>query len=532
MNRMKRVAARRRNAANKLTAVVAVIVAAVAAYFVRDLPQPDGNKPAANVAENRRETPEESLPAVESIDDVKGTPIELTSPLESIRWGRYVGKRVRLPGDYVVIDTYNLAARGQFTLAAKRLAIPTETIDPNDAPADGLSYQGDSNVANVIATQKRNNASVIIVDDDTAKMDRFPVALFPQLGRELKTVRCGSTVSDVTGMVRRRDGRFFLVSDQPIAVQPASRPDPPDLGDANVTVASFNVLNYFTTIDNGRNQARGADSPSELRRQTEKLVAAIVAMDADVIGLVELENNLQAEQQLVAALNKKLGDRVYAASGFPPGFADLPGGGDSIRVGIIYRLDRVQPDGPIRPISDNAFWNGRTPLFRTFSRTGGSDKFTVVVNHFKSKGGRDARGADVDQRDGQSAYNASRRSQAQAIAEAVDGKLQENHVLVIGDLNAYSQEDPIDRLRAEGLIDLTPEGTYSYVYFGQYGSLDHALATPDLADKVTSAAAWHINADEPRCLDYNEEYGNGTYYQPTPFRSSDHDPILIGLQLQ
>jgi hypothetical protein len=222
---------------------------------------------------------------------------------------------------------------------------------------------------------------------------------------------------------------------------------------------------------------------------------------------------------------------VYAASGLPPGFGRLPGGGDVIRVGIIYRRDRVQPVGPIRAIDDGAFWKARTPLYRVFRRNGGSDEFTVVVNHFKSKGSRDAGGADADQRDGQGAYNASRRSQARAVADAIETRMASGRVLVVGDLNAYRQEDPIDLLRARGLVDLTPEESYSYVYFGQAGSLDHAFATPALADQVTAAAVWHINADEPRCLDYNEEFGKGVYFQPTPYRCSDHDPLLIGLRL-
>jgi predicted extracellular nuclease len=107
-------------------------------------------------------------------------------------------------------------------------------------------------------------------------------------------------------------------------------------------------------------------------------------------------------------------------------------------------------------------------------------------------------------------------------------------------LNAYEQEDPIDALRAKGLVDLherfeeetSPRAraaSYSFVYRGQSGSLDHALATDELSKHITGVATWHINADEPRFLDYNQEYNPKTLYEVNPFRSSDHDPVLIGI---
>ena len=111
--------------------------------------------------------------------------------------------------------------------------------------------------------------------------------------------------------------------------------------------------------------------------------------------------------------------------------------------------------------------------------------------------------------------------------------------LVIGDLNAYEQEDPIDAMRANGLVDLherskesnpTAKADYSYVFRGQSGSLDHAMATSSMAADVTGLATWHINADEPHSMDYNQEYNPKLLYQPDPFRSSDHDPVLIGIR--
>ena len=162
----------------------------------------------------------------------------------------------------------------------------------------------------------------------------------------------------------------------------------------------------------------------------------------------------------------------------------------------------------------------------------------MIVNHFKSKGASKANAENKNKGDGQGAYNAARRSQALAISTFIDEMETDSQprVLVIGDLNAYQQEDPVDALRAKGLIDLheqfeSQSGSlnYSYLYRGQIGSLDHAFATKALATDVTGIATWHINADEPRILDYNEEYNPKSLFDATAYRSSDHDPVLIGI---
>jgi predicted extracellular nuclease len=73
------------------------------------------------------------------------------------------------------------------------------------------------------------------------------------------------------------------------------------------------------------------------------------------------------------------------------------------------------------------------------------------------------------------------------------------------------------------------------VYDGQWGYLDHALASDSLVDQVTGVTTWHINADEPPVLDYNTNFKSDDQieelFAPTPYRSSDHDPVLVGLRL-
>lgn len=505
-----------------------------------------GCGPAATVSESDTHSADSPTTVAERAAETStaeangGSPTVISGALDTVDWESLVGKEVTIQGDLIVVDTYDLVRRGQVKVARSPLYIPTSGIDPNDADPSGTSYQGGSNVAPVIAAQKFNDNATVILDDGSAEQNIFPPALFPKLGTSQPTVRIGSTVSGVSGRIVKAGSNLLLVLDEPLKWQAAKRPERPQVGQATTTVASFNVLNYFTTIDNGNNGARGADSAAEFERQEAKIVAAITTLDADVVGLMEIENKVEAEQRLVSALNKAIGKEVYKGCGIPGGFSGAPGGSDAIRVGMIYRSDRVAPVGEVAMIRDPAFEIARTPVVQTFESVSGGKPFTVVVNHFKSKGGSNADPENKNKGDGQSAFNAARRNQALAIVKYIDA-LKANspdaRVLVIGDLNAYQQEDPIDALRANGLVDLheqaglqADQDYYSYVYYGQRGSLDHALATKSLASDVTGIATWHINADEPRFLDYNQEYNPEELFKPDPFRSSDHDPVLIGIR--
>ena len=73
------------------------------------------------------------------------------------------------------------------------------------------------------------------------------------------------------------------------------------------------------------------------------------------------------------------------------------------------------------------------------------------------------------------------------------------------------------------------------MFAGQSGYLDHALASTVLTPRVTGVREWHINADEPVALDYNVEFKTAnqvtTFYAPDAYRSSDHDPVVVDLNL-
>jgi uncharacterized protein len=76
---------------------------------------------------------------------------------------------------------------------------------------------------------------------------------------------------------------------------------------------------------------------------------------------------------------------------------------------------------------------------------------------------------------------------------------------------------------------------YSYLFNGQVGYLDHVLASTSLTAQVTGADEWHINSDEPDVLDYNTEYKSAgqvtRLYNADPYRSTDHDPVIVGVDL-
>ncbi|MET7462849.1 ExeM/NucH family extracellular endonuclease [Nonomuraea sp. NPDC005501] len=398
------------------------------------------------------------------------------------------------PQPLTVTDHYNLGRYGEVTVSAGgRLYQPTDRpgVDPGQ--------------------QARRT---LLIDDGSTRQN--PATLPP-------IVRTGDVAAGVTGVLGYGIGAYRLQPTRPVAYHDANPrlPRPfPVIG--NVKVASFNTLNWFTTLG-----SRGATNAEEQGRQLAKLVAALKGIDADAVALMEVENNGQsALQALVDAVNAEVGAGTYAALTHP-----YPGT-DAIQVGILYKPAKLEPVGEPRASQDPVF--SRPPLIQTFRRPGGGQPFTMVVNHLKSKGSCPAGdGPDADQGDGQGCWNATRVKQAQALLQLVEDL---PNPLVLGDLNSYGEEDPIDTLEAGGLTSLTKRFVpaplrYSYLFDGLSGELDHALAGRQLLKRVTSTTIWHINADEPRVLDYNTEFNPDGLYRPDAYRSSDHDPVVIGLTL-
>jgi predicted extracellular nuclease len=257
---------------------------------------------------------------------------------------------------------------------------------------------------------------------------------------------------------------------------------------------------------------------------------------------MEVENDGYAADaalpQLVDALNRALGrDGDYRW--IDPGVPRV--GGDEITVALVYRATRVTPVGAAARLETGAFANlNRVPLAQAFEPAGGGARFTVVANHWKSKGGcEDAQGADVDRDDGQGCWNARRVDAARDLSDwlATDPTGSGSaDVLVTGDLNSHGEEDPIRLLRQRGYVDVVAQfagpDAYSFVFAGRSGRLDHALASPSLALRIAGAAEWHANADELTVFDYSTAFKSPrrrALYRADPFRASDHDPLIVGI---
>jgi predicted extracellular nuclease len=463
---------------------------------------------------------------------------------------RYEGMLVTFPETLTVTETFNLGRFGEVVLSANgRLFNPTNFIDPNDNPASGTTSSGSSNVAAVTAQQNLNDRSRIILDDGSglSNLSDVPYIDTTDANPLNDTLRIGSTLTGLTGVLGFGFSNYRIQPTQTPNFDYAPRPDVPTVG-GNLKVASFNVLNYFNGdgLGGGFPTSRGADSLAEFNRQRAKIIAAIDQLDADVVGLIELENDGDGTNSAIADLVNGLNAIAGAGTYDFIRLANTTGtpGTDEIKVAFIYKPSAVTPVGNAIYFNDPAFDTARPPLAQTFRLNATGETFTPIINHFKSKSSAANLPGDADQGDGQGLSNATRVAQANALLSFVS-QIQtasgDGDVMVIGDLNAYNEEDPIDVLRAGGLTKLvTP--TESFVFQGQTGSLDHALVTPSLLAQVTGAAKWNINADEPITLDYNDDIltsGEGTaedrndttLYAPTPFRSSDHDPVLVGLSL-
>ena len=182
----------------------------------------------------------------------------------------------------------------------------------------------------------------------------------------------------------------------------------------------------------------------------------------------------------------------------------------------------------------------RPVLAQTFKQLSNDALVTIAVNHLKSKGSDCEDVGDPNRNDGQANCNQTRTRAAEALGDwlATDPTGSgDPDVLIIGDVNAYTMEDPLMALEAAGYVNVTATlgdtPSYSFVFRGASGALDHALASESLAAQVTAAFDWHVNADEPRLTDYNLEGDRDpTWFDgDTPYRSSDHDPLVVGLQL-
>lgn len=425
-------------------------------------------------------------------------------------WERLEGMLVRPASTVSITEVYELGRYGRLSLAAAPLTVPSQ-LPAGTSPA----------------TAAERVWHQVALDDGSAEENRDPPAylhgdgLPPRVGDLLTNVEA-VVVSEGLGAFRLDPVR------RPTLVRANPRPHtPPPVGvepgaPDGWRVAGLNAFNLFTSIP-----GRGARSPAEIERQRDKLISTLVGLNADIVGLMEVENDGGATvAALLADLNARLGEERYAAVDYPGGAL----GTDAIAQALIYRRDRVTP---VEVTTDERGIHDRPPLAATFQDLVSGETISVIVVHFKSKGSCPPAG-DVDT--GYGCWNLRRSAQMSATLQFAERIVNTSHdpdVLIVGDLNAYGAEPPLRIARLAGWHDLgarlPSEERYSYVYFGERGTLDYALASPALAAQVSGVAYWHVNADEAPLLNYFTTYNPPSAYRPDAFRSSDHDPVLVGV---
>lgn len=460
-----------------------------------------------------------------------GNPLPAPTPLvlpaaNLLALERYEGMRVQLPAGMVVTGNFELGSFGTVGLAAKRLFAPTET----DAPGAAANARELDNTLNFVNLDDGRTAANAALDPKPYPQGGGLNALAP------RTLRLGDTVvGQPVGVFEQRFGSYRIHPEGEVSFRfDNPRPAPPAGGP--LRVASFNVRNYFTTFG-----SRGAANATEFTRQRDKIIDAIDKLNAHIVGLMEIENNGGvALNDLVSGLNIKAGFTKWAA------IATGIVGTDQITTAFIYQPTAVNPVGAFK-VLDESFSpdvqtnRNRPPIAQTFERNGPRPdltRFTVVVNHWKSKGSA-CLPDDPDAGDGQGNCNGTRVKIARVLLNwlATDPTRSGSpNFLVLGDLNAYSKEDPIRTLTSGGLKHLNAIFTplsYSFQFQNASGSLDHILATPSLERLTKTFAKWHINADEPAVFQYPLSGKNASQqvslYNADPFASADHDPALVVL---
>jgi predicted extracellular nuclease len=475
-------------------------------------------------------------------------------------------------GGFTVTDNYSLNQYGEIGLAAgdHTLVTPTEVADAGSAAAAAVAAD---NAARSVYLDDGASINFLSTANGGANMD-IPL---PYLTVD-NPIRVGSAVdfTDPVILEYRNNQWNFQPTQQVRAGDPAPATfentrganEAPAAVPGDIRLATFNVLNYFNTTgadfvaaggsctfydDRDGNHVtdrsctpngpRGAAEADDLSRQQTKIVTAINKLGAGIVSLEEIENSValgeadrdDALASLVAALNAAAGSPVWAYVPSPSA-ADLPPTAeqDVIRTAFIYKPAQVELVGPSKVlVGSAAFADAREPLAQVFKPVGGeaSSAFTVIVNHFKSKG------SGVDDGTGQGNANPDRVAQAHALdafADSFATSAGTDAVFLTGDFNSYSQEDPMQVLYDAGytpIVSDTP-GESTYNFDGMSGSLDHVLANDAALGFVTGADVWNINSVEAVAFEYSRFNYNATdFYQPNQFRASDHDPEIVGIDI-
>jgi len=409
---------------------------------------------------------------------------------------RFEGMRVRFETPLRVLDNHALASRGRLIVGLGERAVSSTQ----------LAYPAASAVI-----------PSLVLDDGCEQRDPRPVPHGAGPGRPL---RAGARLVRLEGVVDEDlDGhRLHALSFEVLDDNP--RPEAPPAVAGSLRVVGFNVGRFL-----------GLDGGEATAAQHAKLTATLSALDADILALSEVGSGggSGALDELVDALSAA-GSRTYGGVQHA-----REGGAVGIAVALVHDTRSVEALSDVRVLDtavDARFDDrrNRRAIARHYGSIRGDEQLLVAVAHLKSKSGSCAAVGDVDRGDGQGACPETRLSAARALGDFVADHASTLAVpaLLMGDLNSYAAEPPLQALRSTGLVDLIGrhlgQRAYTYVYRGAAGYLDHALGDATLAAHVRGVGIWHINADE------SPLFGPGpSGAEPSAYRSSDHDPVIVGL---
>ena len=439
-----------------------------------------------------------------SAHEVCGTAAELpltsvTLPMVAEQREAVEGMRAEFSQRLTVSDVYYLYNGGLTLSSGGVLRVPTEIAEPGAA-------------ARQIAAQNE------------ARSIRSELGNPSQGGRD-RTVPVGSTLAGATGLFGHQRGEQRFLLDPPVAFETPSVADLAAPAAGQLRIVSLNLLNYFNGDGQGGGfpTARGAKTPREFQEQKRRIGAALAKMQPQLLAVQELENDGfgpdSAARSLLGVLNESVGDDwavIEVAEGI---------GRDLITVGLFYRARLIEPVGKARVLEGPEFRRlNRVPLAQRFRHRDSGREFLLAVNHLKSKGGCPNGGENADQRDGQACWNAARGNAVRALLpwlQQLARDMGTENLLIVGDMNSWRREDPVDIFRQAGYQDLAEELSgrpqHSFRYWGQLGTLDYAFASAALAVHAIAAQNWPANTVWPRRMT-----------PPKPWlRVSDHDPVIV-----
>ncbi|PKG37658.1 ExeM/NucH family extracellular endonuclease [Psychromonas sp. Urea-02u-13] len=474
---------------------------------------------------------------------------------------------------------------------------------PNQSNAPS-AHEGAIDSAAEIQTDSNEDKRVVV--ESFTKAPNGVVPWYPDFGKASidqngssdDYLRIGDVIDGLEGVLTYsyNDYRFYVTNEaskESFAREATDRSATPVLKEGDLRVATFNVLNYFNSPFDGEanptGQNRGAETADDFEKQATKIVQAMLAIDADILGLMEIENNGFGESSAVVDLVNRLNENLEIADQYsitqPPAEALTEGfiGTDAITTMVIFKAAKVSLDG-VRIINmpeqhapeitieiggkektesgDNYMRHAVTP---TFSIAGTDEKLTVSVNHFKSKGSACwedyalQAGGDPDKQGQCENFRVSAAYQLGKVMATIEG-----HKLIMGDLNSYANEDPMMVLtnrdnaaddyilkaaRDTFIGDLALHGeegavisesygylnvikemhpqSHSYSYNDEVGTLDYILASASLKANIVDSMDWNINSSESTLFEYPSKYTGDLPKYDDAYSSSDHDPAIV-----